>query len=109
MLLAADFYKKCSKIFVILKFIHTTIFIKYKELYLDASKYKQLIFEIYFSLEKRTRHLPTSTRTEIYGHSAQFTPCTKETLARRAKKLHVEALETRISSTKTKYLSFFIK
>ena len=44
---------------------------------------------LFFSIEAQTRELSSQTRSGVYAYLASFLPCSKDTLVKRARKLHL--------------------
>lgn len=44
---------------------------------------------LFFSIEAQTRELSSQTRSGVYAYLASFLPCSKDTLVKCARKLHL--------------------
>lgn len=44
---------------------------------------------LFFSIEVQTRELSSQIRSGVYAYLASFLPCSKDTLVKRARKLHL--------------------
>lgn len=44
---------------------------------------------LFFSIEVQARELSSQVRSGVYAYLASFLPCTKDTLVKRARKLHL--------------------
>lgn len=55
----------------------------------DAMSSGPLITILFFSIEVQTRELSSQVRSGVYAYLASFLPCSKDTLVKRARKLHL--------------------